>query len=66
MEEKKVTSPAVIAMTDDEALNLLDQAASLAQLSRADHIRVQMAVARLRRLIEQEHSVQPDKSCKQG
>ncbi len=41
-------------MTPEQALAIIDQAASLAPLSRADHIRVQQAVEVLRTLIRQQ------------
>lgn len=40
-------------MTPEQALQILDNAAARAQLTRQDHVAVQQAVAVLRRMIEQ-------------
>ena len=41
-------------MTPDQALKILDQAASMAQATRMDHIRIQEAIDVLKKLITSE------------
>jgi len=47
-------------MTPEEAVRILDQAASQARLTRAEHITVQQAVETLRRALTQTTIVMPE------
>ncbi|MAT45373.1 MAG: hypothetical protein CL609_23840 [Anaerolineaceae bacterium] len=51
-------------MTPQEALSILDQAASRAQLSRADHVAVQQAVQVLAEVIHPQGASRPKEEQK--